>query len=424
MFSRFKSFQIRFFNKIINSIAFYPTTVAVGLLLLSVALLNIDGAGMKKILDNHMPYLVINNADTARVILSTLIGGVISLTVFSFSMVMVTLSQASANFSPRLLPGLISEKKNQFVLGVYLGTIIYNLIVLISVLPSGKSYTLNVLSILVGILLGVVCLGLFIYFIHNISSSIQIKNILYKIHKKTKTSINRLCEQDQDIEPIPDDILEKWITVYSTKSGYYQGFNKEELLKMCDENSFDIVIDVHIGQFIMPKFSVMRISKIIDQEKVEAILDHLYLNDQNDMMSHYIFGIDQITEVGVRAMSPGINDPATALITLDYLSVLFCERMKVQDYHIHISKNKSYKIQENRAMFCNLLNNCFAAYRVYVKHDLIVMKKLQSILQHLKIQDYQDASYIRCIEKQIDSLNIDANANIKNKHDLDKFMNF
>jgi uncharacterized membrane protein len=421
MFSKIKSLEIRYFNKIVNSIAFYPTTVVIGLFLLSVVLLEVDGSGMKDTLDKHTPYLVINNADTARVILSTLIGGVISLTVFSFSMVMITLNQASANFSPRLLPGLISEKKNQFVLGFYLGTIIFNLIVLISVLPSGESNTLNVLSIIVGIFLGVMCLALFIYFIHNISSSIQIKNILHDIYKTTYSSIGKLCDQDQDESPVK--VSEEWFVIRSKESGYYHGYDKNELLKICEDLSIDVVIDVQLGQFIMPKFPVIRTSKKLDQKEVNAILDLLYLNDKNDLTRHYVFGINQITEVGVRSMSPGINDPATALITLDYLSVLFCERMKIHDYKVQMSDSKSSKIQENRASFCNLINTTFAAYRVYVKHDLVVMKKLQQILQYLKIQEYRDANYIQCIENQIDTLNMDAEDNIKNEHDLKAFMN-
>ena len=76
------------------------------------------------------PALVIDDTDTAKTILSTLIGGLISLTVFSFSMVMVLLNQASSNFSPRVLPGIVSDQKHQIVLGLYIGTILYNIFIL------------------------------------------------------------------------------------------------------------------------------------------------------------------------------------------------------------------------------------------------------------------------------------------------------
>src|SRR5690606_41948384 len=76
----------------------------------------------RKIMD-VFPLLLVEDGDTALTVLSACLGGLISLMVFSFSMVMLLLSQASNNYSPRLLPGLISDKRHQLILGIYLATI-------------------------------------------------------------------------------------------------------------------------------------------------------------------------------------------------------------------------------------------------------------------------------------------------------------
>ena len=422
MISKIKSLQINYLAKMYNSIAFYPTTVALSLLLLSILLIDIDGNGnIKKIMEEHAPYLVINNADTARIILSTLIGGVISLTVFSFSMVMITLNQASANFSPRLLPGLISEKKNQFVLGFYLGTIIYNLIVLISVLPTTKSFSLNVLSIIVGILLGIICLTLFIYFIHNISSSIQIENILNKVFLATKDEIT--SQDDYGVKYKNQiDISEEWKSVQSDKEGYYNGFDADALLQMCEKYKMNVVINMNVSDFILPNDSILYIDATLNKSEIEDLLKLFNYSHKNTTSSHYIFGINQITEVGIKSMSPGINDPATAAITLNYLSVLFNERMKIPDHQIYQSEKHSFVIQQNRSSFCKILNDCFSSFRTYAHHDVIIMKKLLSILDALKNNHSTNLDYQNCIDIQLKILLEEAELNLKNKFVLEDFM--
>ncbi len=422
MISKIKSINIRYVSKMVNSIAFLPTAVALGLFLLAIFLIDLDSRGeMKKILNDLIPFLVINNSDTARTILSTLIGGVISLTVFSFSMVMITLNQASANFSPRLLPGLISEKKNQFVLGFYLGTIIFNLIVLISVLPSGKSYTLNVLSILVGIILGILSLSLFIYFIHNISSRIQIDNILRSIFTNTRSLIED-SETSDELSTNGEFSNIEWFVIHSDRSGYFDGYNKVALLSTCEKLEINLIIDIKIGQFIMPNSPIIRVQRFLNENEEKSVLNHLFYNHKNDVKSHYAYGIRQITEVGIKSMSPGINDPTTALITLDYLSVLFMQRMKIEDLKIFITDNNKFYLKDRSSSFNQLLNECYASFRIYASHDVMIMKKLLKILTHLLNQDSRSEQYLINIQQQIAILTAEAKNNIKNKNDLKEFI--
>ena len=172
---------IAFFNAIKSKIAFYPALLALVGIGLALLMMSIEQSDVSSIMKEFVPQLIIENGDTALTILSVCIGGLISMMVFSFSMVMLLLSQASSNFSPRLLPGLISDKTHQIILGLYLATILYNIFVLFSVEPDENSYSLPGLAILIGITFTLICLCAFIYFIHNISQSIQINNIFIAI---------------------------------------------------------------------------------------------------------------------------------------------------------------------------------------------------------------------------------------------------
>lgn len=129
-----------FVKQIRNKIAFLPTIISIAGLALAFLMIYLEQINISRYLIDVAPGLVIDDTDTAKTILSTLIGGLFSLTVFSFSMVMVLLNQASSNFSPRVLPGIISDEKHQFVLGQYIATILYNIFILISIEPTENSY--------------------------------------------------------------------------------------------------------------------------------------------------------------------------------------------------------------------------------------------------------------------------------------------
>ena len=112
---------LHFFRKVYHlkdKIAFFPTLISLGGAFFAYIMMYAETQGISNYLIDFLPELVINNTETARVILTTFIAGLISIMVFSFSMVMILLNQASSNFSPRLLPGLISNRKHQIILGI------------------------------------------------------------------------------------------------------------------------------------------------------------------------------------------------------------------------------------------------------------------------------------------------------------------
>ena len=158
--------SLNYIYKLKNKIAFYPTILSLAGLLFAFLLIYLESKGISRYLVDHAPTLVVNNDETARTLLTTFIAGLISIMVFSFSMVMVVLNQASSNFSPRLLPGLISDKKHQIILGFYTGTILYSVIILMSLGSYKPSEGYTGFSTILAAMFGVMCVTLFVYFIH------------------------------------------------------------------------------------------------------------------------------------------------------------------------------------------------------------------------------------------------------------------
>ena len=215
---------------------------------------SLENSGISKRLQEVLPQLVLEDGDTALTILSACIGGLISMMVFSFSMVMLLLSQASSNFSPRLLPGLISDRIHQIILGTYLATILYNIIVLLGIEPDDNTYALPGLSILLGIILTIMCLCAFIYFIHNISQSIQINNILDTIYQKSMDRLERTIAKEEEkdselIENFPN--TEKWFAYSVPKSGYFQNISLKNIMDIAEAKDTRLYICQPKGLFVL-----------------------------------------------------------------------------------------------------------------------------------------------------------------------------
>lgn len=407
-----------FVQQIRNKIAFLPTIISIAGLVLAFLMIYLEQVNISSYLIDVAPGLVIDNTDTAKTILSTLIGGLFSLTVFSFSMVMVLLNQASSNFSPRVLPGIISDEKHQFVLGQYIATILYNIFILISIEPTENSYQTPGFSVLIGIILTVLCLASFIYFIHHISQAIQVGNILIDIHERTRTEIENIIEQEKE-KSLDFPNTENWEEYEITSSGYFYGILHDNLLKLCKENNTKVVINLFKGQFILDGTIGLLTEKPIDEKLKENIMNTLLFNNEELMGENYIYGFRQISEIGVKAMSPGINDPGTALNTIDYLTSLFLVLMKKWEYE-YVSDSDNVNWSRTKCPnFSEVLYNVMATYRQYCKHDITVMRKLMHMLKTLTYHVI-NSNQLEDIEIEINELREDAKLNIENKRDLSK----
>lgn len=403
------------FFSIQSKIAFYPSLFSVFGFLLALVMIYAENRGISAYLMENLPTLVVNNGDTALTILSACITGLISMMVFSFSMVMVLLNQASTNFSPRLLPGLISDKKHQVILGIYLATILYCIFIAISIQPDGEEYQVPGFSVLMGIILTVICMGAFIYFIHTISQSIQINNILDGIYQTAKKRLHYLIEDPADTTSnFPDS--KDWPELYAEKSGYFQHLNLENLKAICDKKEINLHILPVKGVFVLKGIPLLKTSKEIDEETFQEIR-HAIVFSRGELVSrNYALAFKQITEIIVKAMSPGINDPGTAMNGIDYLTELWAMRMQKNDFSVHTT-NENNKIKIDVISFEELMYNVMASLRTYCKQDITIVQKLGLMFRYLQTQESIDPGFYKVINKEAQTLLLDAYKEITNPDD-------
>ncbi len=399
------------FNVIKSNIAFYPSILAVFGFVFSLVMHVFEEQGISKYLIDALPQLVVEDGDTALTIMSVCIGGLISMMVFSFSMVMLLLSQASSNFSPRLLPGLISDKRHQIILGIYLSTIIYNIFTMFTIEPSAEKYTLPGFSLLIGIILTIGCLCAFIYFIHNISESIQISNILNDIYSDATTRLSTVLELERKLSVSTNfESTENWHAYKAQQCGYFQNFTSKNLVSFCHEHKTKIHILIPKGLFILSNQIFFKSEKELSDEQLKTFHSNINFSRSELVKDNYNLAFKQITEIAVKAMSPGINDPGTAINAVDYLTELFAIRMQKKDLEIYVNDDNNPVMKIETATFKKLLYYVMASLRTYCKHDPILVNQLLWMLNYLKEQPSIDNSYPESIKREIKRIKKDSKA--------------
>ncbi|WP_277485159.1 DUF2254 domain-containing protein [Catalinimonas alkaloidigena] len=372
---------------VISSVAFYPTLIAFGLFLLSILTLYLDERTPSRIFGNEVPIKNILAPNSVRSLLGAIGGGMISLMVFSFSMVMVILNQAASNYSPRLLPNMIEKKHHQVVLGVYLGTIAYTFVVLSSIQSEMFTFGVPTLSVTINALLGLICLGLFIYFINSISQIIQIGNIISDLYMNTLEGIRHEINEEVYIPPneLPD--IEAWQLTYSPVSGYMDSIDHASLLSLASKLDIRLKICVPLGQFVNHLDPILLSSRSISKKECADIFHSLVFRHQENVSQNYIYGFKQLSEVATKALSPGINDPGTAIQALDRLTALFVERLKVTGFKIKTDKQGNLRIIYEPVHFQDLLYYSIGTIINYADNDLPVNHKLVQSLDAIARND-------------------------------------
>jgi len=410
-----------YLKKLESKIAFYPTLYSLTGLVFAFFMYYAENKGISSYLADNVPLLVINNTQNAFNILTTFIAGLISIMVFSFSMVMVLLNQASSNFSPRVLPGLISNKRHQKILGIYNATLLFCIFTMVGIEPDGGENQLPGFSVLLAIVFMVICLGAFIYFIHSISQEIQVHNIMQRLFDEAKNRLDQLINSEKDSnQKFPD--TDNWTVYKSPETGFLQDIVLDPIIQFAKENNNQFEIITIKGQYVYKDKPLFKSKTKLNDESLEELFKYFHFSRDEIIEDNYVLGFKQITEIAVKAMSPGINDPGTTIIAIDYLAELFQIRMYKNDISI-LFEDSQPLVKINSVTFKELLYFVLAPIRTYAKHDVIIVNKLINMFQHLAFNiDCDNKGYLSDINKEVKLLSIDANSAINNQEDL-KYIN-
>ncbi|QXV66753.1 DUF2254 domain-containing protein [Mucilaginibacter sp. 21P] len=375
------------YNKITSSIAFYPAIIAVVYLLLSVIMLRIDFSPSGKQFKQQLSWLSLKDASTARSILTTIAGGIISLTVFSFSMVMIVLNQAASQMSNRILNSMIGNRFQQVVLGCYIGTIVYALFLLSTIRDISSGVYVPAISIYLLIILTVADIFLFIYFLDYVTQTVKFETVIKRVQTQTLESMKKHFCSTVD-EKLEDDPAGSFI-LPANESGYYQGFNEKTLMQLATQQQLKIDLLHQKGSYLIKGSDFLKIYGVTGL--TEEVKRDIYLNidffpgQPIDVNPEY--GFRQLAEVAIKALSPGINDPATAVLAINALSDLFAYRLSHCLPEIIRDKNGDPRIRQQVATFEELFEDCIGPICHYGKDDRYVKDAIKHLADQLRQQD-------------------------------------
>lgn len=375
------------YNKVTKSIAFFPIIISIGFLMLSWLMLVLDFTEWGKNIKSSFSWLSLKDASTARSIVSTIAAGILSFTVFSFSMVMILLNQAASQMSNRILETMIGNRFQQLVLGFYIGTIVYSLFLLSTIRDINSGIYVPALSIYLLILLTIIDIFLFIYFLHFITESVKYSTIIQRTYMQTKESLKKACTvETTKSAPI---IVPDGYVVTSPKSGYYQGFDKKQLLEIANEQNIEIYFLHPIGTYLIigTPLLVVKGKESLSSETRKKLFLSIDFYDGQPVERNPYYGFHHLAEVALKALSPGINDPATAVLSLNALTDLLAYRLTHFIQPITCNEENQLRIVGRERLFTEEFNYCILPIWDYGKEDRYIQQALFSSLDQLKGAD-------------------------------------
>ncbi len=312
-----------------NSLWFIPSVMAISAVILAFLLLEIDA----NIIYKNIPFdwfIYGGNREGARSVLSTIATSMVTIAGVTFSITLVALTMASAQFGPRLLRNFISDKGNQMVIGTFISTFIYSLIILLTIKGTGDDAFLPKVSVIFGFLLSIFSLGILIYFIHHVSTSIQADYVVKSSFHEFEALADEyfLTEKPPNDEAPLQDVLDELQTtnrfkqeVVFVETGYIQIVDYKGLCKWSEKNMLVTVMHVHAGDFatIHQTFAHLYYINDLPRDFEKEVMKYIVIDYQRTPNQDIQFSIKQIVEVGVRALSPGINDPHTAITCIHWI---------------------------------------------------------------------------------------------------------
>lgn len=376
-----------YYNKMIESIAFYPALIAVGFLALSWGMLVFDFSDYGKEIKSGLSWLSLKDASTARTIISTVAGAIISLTVFSFSMVMIVLNQAASQMSNRVLNSMIENRFQQVILGIYIGTIVYALFLLSTIRDISSGIYVPAFSIYLLILLTVIDIFLFIYFLDYVTQTVKYETVIDRVRLQTFKNMEADFKEVQSEKPAWLSSPSKIIS--AQKSDYFQGFNEKRLLELAKKYQVQVSFLIPPGQFVIKGTACMKIhsNESVTDDALKEIADcaDFYTGQPIDRNPDY--GFRQLSEVAIKALSPGINDPGTAVLALHALFALFDYRLYQQLPQLIENSDNMVVIYLPTSDFIELFERCLQPIWNYGKDDGAIQATFLDMLTQIKTQD-------------------------------------
>jgi uncharacterized membrane protein len=318
----------------------------------------------------------------AQVILAGIAASIMTVVSIVFAILLMTLTLASMQFSPRIIVSFSRDRVTQWTLGIFLGTFSYCM----AALPAARSFPhpfAPVATVLGAMVLALVCVGLLLFFIHHISQAISVNHIVDRIAEETEAMIDEMMpwphrptymNSAEPLRPNPSEV-----PISSNDSGYIRFVDTRRLTALAKHYHVSIRVLRRVGHFIPAGIPLMMVSKgnRLPPEEITALLAAFDFGPTRTLQQDVEFGVLQIVDIALKAISPAVNDPTTAINCVDQLSrilIRFASREPPED--LLYDPPGVVRASIGWIRFERLLDAAFEQIRMYSKTDVAVSLRL------------------------------------------------
>jgi uncharacterized membrane protein len=307
-----------------QNLAFVPGVIVAVFAVLGIVLVQVDG---HVDLDGS-EFVFKGDGSAARTVLSVIAGSLITVAGLTFSITMVVLQLTSTQFSPRMLRTFFGDRWTQITIGAYVGIFVYSILVLRAVGSPDTTQFVPRLSVTLASLFGIAAVILLVFFLHHISQMIQVSHASANVARQTLARADALYPNAFAAGTAEDDfdsLLESWRhepsgRVMPTRPGFIQQITLEKLACDLGSEADRVALLVCPGDFVSVDLPLAEIWPQSSTEGCrEPLLDAITLASERDLNQDVDFGLRQLTDTAIKAMSPAINDPMTAVTCVGYI---------------------------------------------------------------------------------------------------------
>ena len=415
-----------------NSFWFLPTLMVVAAIVLSLAMIQLDKATTHNWVA-LLGWTYSRGPEGSRALLSTVAASMMTIASVTFSITIVALQLASSQFGPRLLRNFMRDRGNQVAIGTFIATFTYCLLVLRTVNGTENEQFVPHISVTVGLLLAMASVGVLIYFIHHSAESIQAENVIAAVSRELHQAIARLYPECLGREPpeqpaeserpeLPDAFESEARPIASPRSDYLQAIDIERLFQLAKDRDVVMSIEQRPGKFCIKGDDLVKVWPCNQpgDEFVAEICESFYFGPRRTLTQDIEFAIDQLVEIAVRALSPGVNDPFTAINCVDRLGAALCtltERAIPSRYRY--DDQSKLRIVTDASTIPGIVNATFDQIRQAARTDTAVtIRLLESIVAVAR--HTHDADFHAALRRQAEAVHRGSQESLKDPSDREE----
>lgn len=376
--------------KVKRSIWVYPAIYTLFAIFLASAVIVVDSRLFFDISD-YIPSVLTTSPDLAKTVLSIIASAFITIMTFTFSTTMVVLTMYTSQYSPRVVENFLTQKSTMKSFGVFVSGFMYSILSLLFIRELLTDF--SILAGTLGVIYIVIGLISFILYINNVGTYIQASNLIDRLYDKAYDDILAYKKDIENYDSIGKEEIKNFETKIGIKSpsnGYIAEVYYNNLFELAKDNKVLIIFDKLPGQFVTDQDVIAKIYYDRNSELMESLSekigDCLDIGDRRTEVQDFSFSIQKLVEVAIKALSPGINDPNTAIHCIRDLGLLLRELSTMRAGYVVMrdeeNGNRASLYRESYDLD-KLLSDTFNQMIHYGQDDIFVMLTIIKAHRHI-----------------------------------------